>query len=148
MPFFLDRRSAWVSGAGETMEFMPPPDLPEVLIVNPGFPTSSKWAFTHLPPEAMGGDDPAVREKFRRGEVDWRSFCINDLAAPVMGKFPLLGIIGGNLAASGALTVQMSGSGSSLFALFAGGAAEAAASLRSAFGSISGLRIFTGGREF
>ena len=36
--------------------------------------------------------------KVRRGETEWRSFCINDLAVPVMRKFPLLGILGGHLA--------------------------------------------------
>lgn len=150
VPFFLNRRSAWVTGAGEkfeTLENLPP--LPEILIVNPGFPVSAKWAYTHLARTLISPDDPELLQAFCSGEIrDWQSFCRNDLAPALFEKFPLLGMIKDALSEYGALAVQVSGSGSSLFALFASGAAECAGKLRKRFIEMENLRIFTGGEEF
>lgn len=149
VPFFLERRTAWVAGAGEKLEFLEnSPSLPEILIVNPGFPISAKWGYTHLDPALIGADDPAVKASWLKGEVNWREFCCNDLAPAAFRKFPLLEILAENLYASGALAVQMSGSGPSLFALFDSGSAEAALKMREKFASLAALRIFADGKEF
>ena len=150
VPFFLERRTAWVTGAGENLEFLETGiPLPEILIVNPGFPVSAKWAFTHMAPELISGDDPAEKAAFTAGRADWKSFCCNDLAPAVFHKFPLLGILRDELLACGAAAVQMSGSGSSLFAVFPnGGAASAAEMMKKEFCDLKSLRIFTGGKEF
>ena len=150
VPFFLNRRSAWVTGAGEvfeTLENLPP--LPEILIVNPGFPVSAKWAYTHMDRGLVSPDDPALQELFTAGKVvDWQEFCRNDLAPALFEKFPLLEMMRKALFELGALAVQVSGSGSSLFALFDSGAAECAVKLRSEFAAMENIRIFTGGEEF
>jgi len=149
VPFFLERRSAWVTGAGEHLEFLENlPPLPEILIVNPGFPVSAKWAFTHMDEKLISADDPAEKQAFISGRVNWQSFCRNDLAPAVFRKFPLLEILREKLLEYGAAAIQMSGSGSSLFALFEGGAAAAAQQMRAEFQSMGSLRIFTGGKEF
>ena len=151
VPFFLRRHpAAWVTGAGEKFEVLEQlPELPEILIVNPGFPVSAKWAYTHLAPELIGLDDPAQKAAFLSGSADWRGFCRNDLAPAVMKKFPLLTVLKDFLDANEALTVQISGSGPSLFALFAPGkAAVAAVKLRERFAGMANLRIFTEGKEF
>lgn len=149
VPFFLYGRSAWVSGAGEKIEFLSSmPDIPEILIVNPGFPVSAKWAYRHLSAANIGEESPVVRKNFESGVVDWREFCINDLAPAVMKKFPLLQEMSDFLQSSGALSVQISGSGPTLFALFERGSAAAAGQFREKFGDCSGIKIFSGGMLF
>ena len=150
VPFFLKRSSAWVTGAGEYFEYFENlPEIPEVLIVNPAFPVSAKWAYVNMPKKLISPDDPAEKAKFLAGKCDWQSFCLNDLAPAVMDKFPLLRILEEKLRDYWALAVQMSGSGPSLFALFeTGQAAIAAEKLRKDFASMAGMRIFAGGKEW
>ena len=143
VPFFLSRKAAWVSGAGENIEIIEKlPDLPQILIVNPAFPVSAKWAYTHLDKALIGADDPAMKESFLSGKVNWSEFCRNDLAAAVMEKFPLLKLLAESLYDYGALKVLVSGSGPSLFALFDIGAAGAAEKLRREYSGFEMLKIF------
>ena len=143
VPFFLHRRAAWITGAGENcrmLEKLPP--IPHILIVNPGFPVSAKWAYTHLSPELIGPDDPEMEKAFVSGRCSWRQFCINDLAPAVFRKFPLLEMLRDELYCNGAQLVQMSGSGPSLFALFEENAEECAGKIREKFAGMDGLRVF------
>ena len=78
----------------------------------------------------------------------WQQLCRNDLGVALFEKFPLLRLLRAELLACGAAAVQVSGSGSSLFALFCSGSADAAAKLRRNFGNYRNLRIFTGGKEW
>ncbi len=150
VPFFLERKAAWATGVGEKLEFLPEPvKIPEVVIVFPGFPVSAKWAYTHLAPEYIGVDGSEIKESFKQAfsapeSADWQSLCRNDLAFALWKKFPLLRIIREELIAAGAAAVQVSGSGSSLFALFHRGAVEAADRIRSKFGNMAGFQVFPG----
>ena len=151
VPFFLNRRAAWVTGAGENIEFLPElPEIPQILIVNPGFPVSAAWAYTHMAPALIGADLPEFKAELIAGRItDWQSFCRNDLAPALWKKFPLLGSIRDSLRDSGALAVQVSGSGSSLFALFDRNDLQPAArQLRRRFAGENKFRIFAGGKEF
>ena len=138
VPFFLKCASAWVTGAGECFEYFEKlPEIPEVLIVNPAFPVTARWAYVNMPKDLIGADDPQIKADFLDGNVSWQEFCRNDLAPAVMDKFPLLRLLEKNLREYGASAVQMSGSGPSLFALFAPGMAECAAEkLRKDFASL------------
>jgi 4-diphosphocytidyl-2-C-methyl-D-erythritol kinase len=154
VPFFLARKPAWATGIGEVLEIVEEDfAVPEVLIVYPGFPVSAKWAYTHMAKELISPDEPDIKARFMAAfaapeSADWDFLCRNDLAPALWEKFPLLGLLRDELSAAGALTVQVSGSGSSLFALFNGNAAAAAEKLHDKFGGMAGLRIFTGGREW
>ena len=149
VPFFLRRKSAWVSGAGEIFEYPEKfPAVPEILIVNPGFPVSAKWAYTHMAKELIFPGDPDENAAFLSGDAAWRPFCRNDLAPALMKKFPLLEILQESLYAAGALAVQITGSGPTLFALFRSGAASAAEELRKSYQECAGMKIFTEGKEF
>ncbi len=154
-PFFLHRKPSWAEGIGEKFSRIETKILlPEILIVYPGFPTSAKWAYTHLTKELISPEDADIKERFEEAFADWKSadwtnLCRNDLAPAVFKKFPLLELLKQKLAAAGAITVQLSGSGSSLFALFDHGAAVTAAkSLAAEYRNFYGMRIFTGGKEF
>lgn len=150
VPFFLNERSAWVTGAGEFFEYPENlPELPEILIVNPGFPVSAGWAYTHLAKELISADDLKYHDEFFSGKIkNYAEFCRNDLAPAIFDKFPLLRMIREHLAACGALAVQVSGSGPSLFALFESDAAKRAKELREKFSDFYNMRIFTGGTEW
>lgn len=151
--FFLTRKPAWATGIGEKLEFLETdPVLPEVLLVYPGFPVSAKWAYANMAPELISPDDPDIKNRFdsafsEPAAAEWDNLCRNDLAPALWKKFPLLRSIRQKLISSGALTVQVSGSGSSLFALFAHGADKAAGMLKSEFGNMKQMRIFTGDKE-
>lgn len=154
-PFFLYRKPVWAEGVGEKLSRIEKKLLlPEILIVYPGFPTSAKWAYTHLSEKLISPDDPDIKERFERAfenidSANWENLCRNDLAPAVFNKFPLLELLKQKLLLSGAFAVQLSGSGSSLFALFAHGKAAAAAeALAEEYRDFYGMRIFTGGKEF
>lgn len=143
VPFFLSRKAAWVTGAGEEVRILPQlPDLPQILIVNPAFPVSAKWAYTHLDRSLISADEPGISDKFISGKVDWKEFCCNDLAPALRKKFPLLPLLEDFLYDSGALAVQVSGSGPSLFALFDRNIEAAANGLQQKFSGLAGLKTF------
>ena len=149
IPFFLNRRAAWVTGAGEFFEEISDvPEIPEILIVNPGFPVSAKWAYTHMAEERKTPDDERFKAEFLSGEVSsWHDFCRNDLAPALYEKFPLLTIMKDHLLELGALAVQVSGSGSSLFALYEKDVLKKAELFRKRFSSVENLRLFAKGIE-
>ena len=129
VPFFLDPRPAVMTGIGELAEPLafPLPELP-LLIVAPGFPVSAAEAYRRLAPERIGPADTAWRAELlaalRVG--DWEKLgrlLVNDLAPGVFEKYPILPLLEAELRASGALGVAMTGSGPTLFALFADAAA-------------------------
>ena len=136
VPFFLAPGLVFAEGIGEKMtRFAPPEVLPDILIVNPGFPVSAKWAYTHLessrksPPRP--GEVERLLEALARKDVTALAKAMhNDLEYALYEKFPLLNVIREELYASGAAGVLVSGSGSSLFAVFADSASRKAAALR------------------
>ena len=155
VPFFLLRRPAWAVGTGELLTPLAGPGtLPETLIVFPGFPVSAAWAYTHIAPELIGPEEPDIRDRFASAlaapkSAPWAELCRNDLAPALWRKFPLLTLLREELLNSGAAAAQVSGSGSSLFALFpAGGAVPAAEKLHASFGRMAGLNIFAGGKTW
>ncbi len=156
VPFFLKDRPMRARGIGEKLEeFVLPENMPEILIVFPGFPISARWAYQALAQENIFPDDGVTAEDYRTAfahpeRADWEYLVRNDLAFAVWEKFPLAGIIRDALMKSGAWCVQISGSGSSLFALFPDTetASAAAAGLRKSKSGNPYTRIFTGGKEW
>ena len=125
---------------------MRPPPLPLVL-VNPRFPVSARWAYRALDPARIGRDETGRPERLveavKRGDpAAVAAELFNDLAPALYRKFPLLRELRDFLLAEGALGSEITGSGSTLFAVAA--APEAAASLaervRGAYGDA--VRVF------
>lgn len=136
VPFFVrgllrespERPRRWMAigrGVGEVLEEIPsPPDLVYVLI-NPGFEVSTPWAFQagrfaltgekatgEIVPHGIDGVVPRTRE-------DVLALLRNDLEAVVVAKHPEVGERLQDLFSAGALGARMSGSGSTVFGLFA-----------------------------
>jgi len=124
VPFFLDPRPAWATGIGEELRPLTVvPDLP-LVVVNPGFPVSAKWAYTHLAPARIGPADKvrtaALEKALTSGDARGVAAALhNDLEYALYDKFPLLVILREFMLAHGALGAIVSGSGSSLFGVCA-----------------------------
>lgn len=156
VPFFLKKRPMRATGIGEKLvDFELPGNMPEILLIYPGFPVSAKWAYQHLEAEHIGQDAGATPADYRRAfaepdKADWEYLVRNDLAFALWKKFPLCTLLKNFILARDAWTVQISGSGSSLFALFPDkeSAAKCASELRESDFGNSYTRIFTGGKEW
>lgn len=155
VPFFLAPGLVRAEGIGDKLTFLPPPErLPEILIVFPGFPASAKWAYGRLAPERIAPAAPDVPERLARalaaGDVAAVGELMhNDLEYALFEKFPLLEILREELLRLGAVRVMVSGSGSSLFALFRerGEKRRAAEAMRELFREDPEAGVFETGGE-
>ena len=124
VPFFLNPVSARGNGVGEqlttiTGEFPPLP----LLIIYPRFPVSAAWAYQHLASENIAPSPTTAIDElldaWRGSEWDkMGQLLYNDLGIALFDKFPILQILRDKLFSHGACGVEVSGSGSTLFALF------------------------------
>ena len=155
VPFFLEPGLVLARGIGEELSALPMPEkLPELLIVNPGFPVSAKWAYCNLEPQRISpADEEAIRTLIRALQThDVRSAAEqmhNDLEYALYEKFPLLEVIRKELYQLQAERVLVSGSGSSLYAVFSGSRERknAAETIRKLFADDPGFRIFELGED-
>jgi len=150
VPFLVsDYAAAWATGVGDRLRGATPLVDCHVLLVNPGFPVSTKWVFESYGEQFAGrigtrnGTEPACqsqtdnlalttrgnpyilgREKDRTIKIEQ---CLpgedtplyNDLEAITVQRYPELGEIKQRLLADGARGALMSGSGPTVFGLFA-----------------------------
>lgn len=123
VPFFLNPRPAVATGVGEICRY---PDgishAPPILIVNPQFPVSAKWAYENLDRSLIGEDDTGklkrLIEALQKHDLKGIAENIhNDLAPALYQKFPLLSLLRDFMLEHGALKAEITGSGPSLFAI-------------------------------
>jgi len=125
VPFFLSRGPAVGRGIGTELQALTLPSYWYVLL-NPGNPLSTRWVYenldlNHLPgPPAAEAWDPEHPETWVR----------NDLGTVVLQRFPELSSALAGLGESGARCQGVSGSGPTLFGLFAGQEAARQAGLK------------------
>ena len=124
VPFFLSPGLVLAEGIGEKMTAFPLPEkLPPFLIIFPGFPVSARWAYCNMAKERIAPAQENIVEELlsalRNNDVSALARQMhNDLEYALFDKFPLLEVLRQNLTLSGALRVMVSGSGSSIIALF------------------------------
>lgn len=131
VPMCCDGRPARVRGIGETVVPLPAmPALP-LLLVNPRVPVATPTVFKALTRRDNGRlpDLPATGFADIEALVAWLAQTRNDLEAPAIGLVPEIDAIGEALRSRGALFARMSGSGATVFGLFAS-AAEAMSARR------------------
>ena len=121
VPFFLDPRPALGRGVGGDLEFVTATGELPLVLVNPGFPVSVKWAYRRFDLDGAEASDAGcdgVLAGLARGDLKLVAGNVrNDLAGALWRKFPVLTRIADELAARGALAVEVSGSGPTLFAV-------------------------------
>lgn len=139
--FFLAGGAALCRGRGELVEPVACKLTAAILLANPGFGISTKWAYESWAKAAeLIGHPPEVSLLLRAlAEDDLEAVCrslYNSLEAPSVGKFPVLALLKDAMRDGGAGGALMSGSGATVFGLFAGAAAAeaCAAHLRQEFG--------------
>jgi len=131
VPFFLNPVPSVARGIGDLLEPLPSCAMPSALVVFPRFPTSAAWAYRNLDWAAAKSDQRTLEDAMAAllsGDAKRiAAMTRNDLSHAVRRKFPLIGIIEERLLKAGGLTAQVSGSGSSVFALFSDSGAKAKA---------------------
>lgn len=141
--FFLRGGAAICRGRGEIVEPIPAKLSAAFLLINPGFGIPTPWAYAHwaeaagrltVPPPAI----TLLANALAAGDVAGVGRAMfNSLEAPALRKFPVLVLLQRALREAGAVGALMSGSGATVFGLFAEEktAAAAAAHMRARFGA-------------
>ena len=137
VPFFLQDKPALATGRGEQIQPLgafPALSGAAFLLIHPGFGVATAWAYQRLArfPLALNGQPGrALRLSSLLQTADLRAAgaeFYNSLEAPVLEKYPLLGLFQEFLRDNGAAAALISGSGSTTFAVVHGlGAASALA---------------------
>jgi 4-diphosphocytidyl-2-C-methyl-D-erythritol kinase len=125
VPFFLSREPAVGRGIGTQLRAVTL--LPYwYLLVNPGEPLSTRWVYENLDLDNLPGP-PATETWDPEHPEGWVR---NDLGTVVVKRFPELAPVLAGLGESGAWCQGISGSGPTLFGLFASREAAQQAGLR------------------
>jgi 4-diphosphocytidyl-2-C-methyl-D-erythritol kinase len=123
VPFFLFGSSALGQGIGTRLTRSSP--LPEawIVIVNPGFPISTKWVYNHIDTDLLLTKEPdhinMLRLSLRKCDLPQIGLYLhNDLESVVHKKYPIIEELKNRLLSAGAVGAIMSGSGASVFGIF------------------------------
>ena len=124
VPFFLFAPSAFVTGRGETVRPVVVEGVRWVVLVNPGFGVNTKWAYQELAATRTAVTPLSLvqRELDRQSRVSWAQLIAateNDFEAPVFAAHEKLREIKRSLQAHGAEIALLSGSGATVFGVFA-----------------------------
>jgi len=124
VPFFLFAPSSCVAGRGETVRPIVVEGVRWVVLVNPGFGVDTKWAYQELAATrtAVMPLSLAQRELDRQLQVSWPRLVAaaeNDFEEPVFAAYEQLRKIKRSLQAHGAELALLSGSGATVFGVFA-----------------------------
>jgi 4-diphosphocytidyl-2-C-methyl-D-erythritol kinase len=125
VPFFLAPLPSTANGIGEKLTPININQNLHILLVNPYFPISAKWAY-----QQFANHKKTLTENRNNNDLknliailnssslsQSPKYITNDLAPAVYEKFPIMETITEQMNSSGALTVGMSGSGSTIFAI-------------------------------
>jgi 4-diphosphocytidyl-2-C-methyl-D-erythritol kinase len=118
VPFFVFGRPALATGIGERLEILP--GLPSLwfLLVHPGIPISTRWAYDRINLWLTNSRDHISIPAFPGDTRQLAPYMLNDLEKPVFEEYPLLRKIKDRISGVGALASLMSGSGSTVFGVF------------------------------
>lgn len=129
VPFFIFQRTALAEGIGERLT--PIERIPTVwlVLVNPNIHVSTAWVYQNL--QLTTGKDAHIIPRFYGSVAEVCAVLANDLETVTVPKFPIIAEIKDRLVAAGACGALMSGSGPTVFGVFAdeAGARHAAAEL-------------------
>ena len=116
-PFFIINKPCIATGRGELLSPLSL-DLSayKIVIVNPGIHVNTGWAFSQITPAIP---EVPIETIIQQPVKDWKNTLINDFEIPVFHKYSELQTIKNQLYSSGAIYAAMSGSGSSIFGIYA-----------------------------
>ncbi|MBE6286768.1 MAG: 4-(cytidine 5'-diphospho)-2-C-methyl-D-erythritol kinase [Mediterranea massiliensis] len=115
--FFIKNRPTYAEGIGNIFS---PIELSlkgyQIYLVKPNVFVSTRDAFAQIKPKYP---EVSLKEVIKLPIEEWRHLMVNDFEASVFPQFPVIGEIKNTLYSAGAIYASMSGSGSSVFGLFA-----------------------------
>jgi 4-diphosphocytidyl-2-C-methyl-D-erythritol kinase len=120
VPFFIRGGAAYARGKGDELKYFKLPRM-SLVIYWPGYPVLTKWAYEEYDKISLtakpetGIITPEIKDKKRKLKPVFN--LVNDFEKVIFRKHPDLLDVKNNLHASGAYIVNLSGSGSCLFAL-------------------------------
>ena len=145
VPFFFHAPTAVVAGRGELVRAIHLADSRWAVLVNPGFPVETKWAYQQLSTTRqrvtpLSGRCAQLESQSRTTWDEVISLALNDFEGPVFATHPVLQEIKLELLNRGAQLALLSGSGATVFGIFQeeAGARQAAAY----FHGRAGLKTF------
>ncbi len=118
VPFFIRARPARAQGIGERLT--PLRGVPRfwLVIVYPGFPISTGWAFKKLPLTlTKSAVNTSIQRSLKRFDR-LSDLLVNDLESVTLTRYPKIRALKERLLHDGAAGSLMSGSGSSVFGIF------------------------------
>lgn len=123
VPFFLFAPSALVRDRGGDVTPLAMTGTRWVVLVNPGFPIETRWAYEQLSARrtAVRPLSEALSRIGRAGALSWDeavALMENDFEAALAPTHAVLGEIKGRLLAAGAEAALVSGSGATVFGVF------------------------------
>jgi 4-diphosphocytidyl-2-C-methyl-D-erythritol kinase len=152
VPFFLQDKPALATGRGEQIQplgVFPALSGAALLLIHPGFGVATAWAYQRLArfPVALNGRPGRAQKLISLlqtadlGAAGAEFY--NSLEAPVLEKYPLLGLFQEFLRDNGAAAVLMSGSGSTTFAVVRGldAASVLAEKFKAKFGAANWIAV-------
>lgn len=124
IPFFFTAPCAMVRGWGQDVTPCRLEGERWVVLVNPGFPIQTKWAYDRLASHrtAVAPLSPFIQAVEAKGTASWDDLLPvveNDFEPALFPQYPILGFIKDKLRAFGAQAVLLSGSGATVFGVFA-----------------------------
>lgn len=120
VPFCLHGGTAFAYGRGEKIRQLPDLNRLNLVLVNPGIPISTPWAYAQYDQSGKASNLPVdqLLQVIEEGkEINWQEGWGNDLEGIVLKEYKELPLIKERLKAMGAQFVLMSGSGSTFFAV-------------------------------
>lgn len=118
VPFFIIGRPARARGIGERLKPLKTGRRLWLVIVYPGFPVSTSWAYHSLSFKLTKNIVKTSLNSHVRPLRGWAVELFNDLEKPVFRRYPKVARLKRKLAEEGAAGTLMSGSGSSVFGIF------------------------------
>jgi 4-diphosphocytidyl-2-C-methyl-D-erythritol kinase len=123
VPFFFHAPTAVVAGRGEQVRAIHLADSRWAVLVNPGFPVETKWAYQQLSTTRQGVAPLSERcsQLEAQSQTSWDdviSLASNDFEGPVFATHPVLQQIKLDLLSRGAQLALLSGSGATVFGIF------------------------------
>ncbi len=126
VPFFMNPSPSMATGIGEELQLIPMNLKLNMLLINPRFPVSAKWAYQRYSEikkgaelvNNVGGELKTILNTLQYGSIsELPPSIVNDLALGVYEKFPIMQLLTDQIKESGAICIGMSGSGPTIFAI-------------------------------
>ena len=123
IPFFFFAPSARVSGRGEQVAPLRVSGERWMVLVNPGFPIETRWAYDRLASarHLVPGLSPRIAALTQGLHASWENILPameNDFEPALAPSHPVLGVMKKALLAEGAEAAMLSGSGATVFGIF------------------------------